>query len=474
MDSASTSVTPLKSAVSASHNDNSGVDSWLATSADWRDPAELQQAQDTTSHATTTTTTTPSPGALHSFKPRREAPGRNRKRQRRRQRQEGEAEAECERGRRWRRLDTARGNKSRTVSTRTSRSMDNDDTTSITSGLTSATSAIERREILTAVGPSKKRTGSPVRHQLTQLRYASPPLLVCQPGTGVELPPAVSVMKKSFVEAVSRNIIPWGLEDRLRAQDVDQFEASTHLLESASLARDSSYLTSLWQTVESIYDDAENAGNEHQDESMWIEVVRSVLKASHSPNLELHSIQTQSIKPSLIPRHTHLSFDKKADLALFFSPKKHDAIRRVYERRPGLALSHMMDACTSQRPVACGLEVKEQGGDYNVAVMQLGIWCAASLELVQTLFKEGGAGQGRSRTLRPMVGWTVVGHDWKLHIAWKADNGSVTLVGPWPLLTGSTINHFEILRLISLIKVVTTWQENEYWPWLRKDILDQI
>lgn len=84
-----------------------------------------------------------------------------------------------------------------------------------------------------------------------------------------------------------------------------------------------------------------------------------------------------------------------------------------------------MDASTSQRPVACGLEVKEQGGDYNVAVMQLGIWCAAGLELVRTLWEEGSNAEGRVNTLRPMVGWTVVGHDWKLHIAWKEADGSV-------------------------------------------------
>lgn len=92
--------------------------------------------------------------------------------------------------------------------------MNNDDTASIASGLTSATSsaAIDRREILTAVGPSRKRTGSPVRHQLTQLQRASPPLLICQPGSSVVLPPAVSAMKKHFVQAASRNVIPRGLE----------------------------------------------------------------------------------------------------------------------------------------------------------------------------------------------------------------------------------------------------------------------
>ncbi|KAH9207207.1 hypothetical protein DL95DRAFT_396270 [Leptodontidium sp. 2 PMI_412] len=332
-------------------SDNHSVASWLATSAAWLDPAEpqlkeqpfaLDQHNDASPATAIATTTTPSPGSLFAFVSRGRSPGRKR---RRRQGGEGDGVNECGRRRR-RRVQV------HSASTRTS-SMNNDDTASIASGLTSATSsaAIDRREILTAVGPSRKRTGSPVRHQLTQLQRASPPLLICQPGSSVVLPPAVSAMKKHFVQAASRNVIPRGLEDKLREQDDDHFEASAHLLEPVSTIRDPSYLTSLWQTVDNIYDEAENACNEHYDESMWIEVVRSVLKASHSPNLELHSMQTQSIKPSLIPRHAHLSFDKKADLALFFSPKKYPAIRRVYKCRPGLALSHMMDASTSQRPV---------------------------------------------------------------------------------------------------------------------------
>lgn len=74
---------------------------------------------------------------------------------------------------------------------------------------------------------------------------------------------------------------------------------------------------------------------------------------------------------------------KKADLALAFS-SDHPAVARalepVYKANPDLALSQMTDVYTSTVPLVCGLEVKEQGGDYNEAVLQLGIWCAAGLE----------------------------------------------------------------------------------------------
>ena len=45
-----------------------------------------------------------------------------------------------------------------------------------------------------------------------------------------------------------------------------------------------------------------------------------------------------------------------------------------------MSLSQMSDAYTSAVVLGCGIEVKESGGDYNEAVMQLGIWCAAGLE----------------------------------------------------------------------------------------------
>ena len=40
----------------------------------------------------------------------------------------------------------------------------------------------------------------------------------------------------------------------------------------------------------------------------------------------------------------------------------------------------MSDAYTRERLLACPLEVKRQGGDYNEAVCQLGVWPAAALE----------------------------------------------------------------------------------------------
>jgi hypothetical protein len=83
-------------------------------------------------------------------------------------------------------------------------------------------------------------------------------------------------------------------------------------------------------------------------------------------------------------------------------------------------MSQMQDAYTSTVPLVCGIEVKEVGGDYNEAVMQLAIWSAAGLEKLKTQ----GPNILHTETL-PSLGWTVIGHDWKLHISWKDADGRV-------------------------------------------------
>jgi hypothetical protein len=138
--------------------------------------------------------------------------------------------------------------------------------------------------------------------------------------------------------------------------------------------------------------------------------------------------QTQQIDPTLLsvlPRGS-VPFAKKADLALAFSPHNDITelgIRNFAQSYPGVSLSQMQDAYTSTVPLVCGFEVKETGGNYNEAVMQLGIWSAAGLEKIRQLKL------GRSTAhLQPFIGWTVIGHEWKLHLAWKEQNGQVVCV----------------------------------------------
>lgn len=136
--------------------------------------------------------------------------------------------------------------------------------------------------------------------------------------------------------------------------------------------------------------------------------------------------QTQSIETCLLPvlPDAPIPFAKKADLALAFCPhhpQVETVLNEVYRSQPGMSLSQMTDAYTSTVALACGIEVKETGGDYNEAVMQLGVWCAAGLEKIRSMRRAG----VEQTLLQPLLGWTVIGHEWKLHIAWKEIDGNV-------------------------------------------------
>jgi len=127
--------------------------------------------------------------------------------------------------------------------------------------------------------------------------------------------------------------------------------------------------------------------------------------------------------PTLPSSPTALS--KKADLALVISPPRYSdlTINQWRKQNPGVGLSHMSDAYTRDMLLACPLEVKRQGGDYNEAVCQLAVWSAAALEKLRVL-----ASMGRDKEMLesfPFPGWTIVGDEWQLHISWKDDSGKV-------------------------------------------------
>ncbi|KAH9205760.1 hypothetical protein DL95DRAFT_417143 [Leptodontidium sp. 2 PMI_412] len=273
------------------------------------------------------------------------------------------------------------------------------------------------------------------------------------------------------------------VQAQLLASDPDQFQALSHLFENPAIVHPASYTDRLWDVADKIYNEARRCHDNHLDESAWMKVVNNVLDSTElgeeTSMLHVHSIQTQSVDPTLLPIHTSQSFAKKADLAFAFSsdhPSVAAAIEPVQKANPDLCLSQMTDAYTSTVPLACCLEVKEQGGDYNESILQLGIWCAAGLERLRGLRTLGksDSGSGLEEELPPFLGWTVVGHDWKFHISWKDEDGNVIVLGPWRSLNAGTSSHAEILILMALIRAVKDWLEKEYWVWMCRNVLDGL
>ncbi|KAH9203980.1 hypothetical protein DL95DRAFT_471897 [Leptodontidium sp. 2 PMI_412] len=382
--------------------------------------------------------------------------------------------------------------------------------TSASSSRTTTTSSISlrNRPILNPTPPSTRhRSPSPTRKVLSQLRYATPSLRVCQPDVRVVEPSMVRELIGMLVKELTGGVIPMDLKPRLQRVEPNQFSLPSPLFETHTIQYSTTYLSNLWRTTVNIYNDARACNDDFKDENAWMTVVTSVLKSAieyidpdsdlddyEPPMLNVQSVQTQAISSSLLPTHTSTSFAKKADLALAFSlshPEVFHALEPIHTQYPDLCLSQMEDAYTMRVPLVAGVEVKERGGSYNEATVQLGVWCAAGLEKLRRLREEGHDKRTRERgeadeplrwegeaegggELPPFVGWTVVGHEWKLHVVWKDRSGNVTVLGPWRLLNAGTGSHAEILVLLALIRRVERWVRGVYWPWLRGNVLDGL
>ncbi|KAH8723058.1 hypothetical protein GQ44DRAFT_774340 [Phaeosphaeriaceae sp. PMI808] len=244
----------------------------------------------------------------------------------------------------------------------------------------------------------------------------------------------------------------------------------------------STELEILWRKV---HHQAKDCFNEHKDESVWVEVVKTVWRAVTADSewniasawsmLELNSIQTQHIDPSLLPisKSTSLPFIKKADLAVAFSHNHLEIGATINEVRStwnNFGLSQMTDAYTQTVPLQCGFEVKERGGDSNEADMQLGLWSSAGLQLLQLQYSMVGS----LGMVLPFVGVTVVGHEWRIHITWKDQDGCVFNVSRWRDLVLSTASEPEIVVLFRLLRRICDYLTKTYWPWLSECILKPL
>ena len=114
------------------------------------------------------------------------------------------------------------------------------------------------------------------------------------------------------------------------------------------------------------------------------------------------------------------------------------------------------DPYTANTLLFCPLEIKKPDGNFQEAQLQISIWMASVLAHLDTLKLKNQSTQ----SLPLVFGWTVVGHQWCLHMAWREDDGSVNIAGPFPhLVVGTTcltmvqtIHFFNTSLLTSLKK----------------------
>lgn len=112
----------------------------------------------------------------------------------------------------------------------------------------------------------------------------------------------------------------------------------------------------------------------------------------------------------------------------------------------------MSDAYTSLLVLPCGMEVKETGGDMNEALVQLAVWTAAGLEKLRSLIKPDEVTE-----LLPLLGITVVGHEWRIHLSWKI------------LSSGETVRSIYGLEQKLLANIHSSlWDHTHYWQAVRQ------
>lgn len=137
--------------------------------------------------------------------------------------------------------------------------------------------------------------------------------------------------------------------------------------------------------------------------------------------------QTQAINPEVLPiTPKNYRVQKKADYAFSFhrnTPQISDLYDQLYLEGLGDRISHTTDANTKRLALFSGIEVKQENGGKDEALAQLAIWLAAGLENVRRLGELGQEQQYLDEELHPVIGWTVIGHDWYTYIAYRVNQG---------------------------------------------------
>ncbi|KAK5257397.1 hypothetical protein LTR16_000783 [Cryomyces antarcticus] len=308
-----------------------------------------------------------------------------------------------------------------------------EDVLSETSSVSSA-SPLSQRPKLKPKAISERlsnRSPSPTRKQLFLLERASPSIKIRQPGTDVPYMRGVVELRNALGKEFGAAIIPACLKDRVRDADLDGFDIiPTYAFNTSYSATEET--ERLWKSVQDIQDSARK--------------------------------QTQGIESSLLPTQISGSpFAKKADFVFGFSPDQTD-VKALYERwairHPGVSMSHMQDAYTSSLLLSYAIELKEPSGDQSEASIQLAVYHTALLQKMRDLAQISGS----TEPVPALLGWTVVGHEWKPHITSMLEDGNIICQGPFENLLAGTSSYRAIFSLLDLVKRSCKTLEDVVWP----------
>ncbi|KAE8323647.1 hypothetical protein BDV39DRAFT_181838 [Aspergillus sergii] len=201
----------------------------------------------------------------------------------------------------------------------------------------------------------------------------------------------------------------------------------------------------LWKTITEILSEARASSRYQKDASAWcIKVVYPMLHLAFKGSmLKAENVQSQTINPELLPiMPKDYRVQKKCDYTFYY----HEDLEQVSDIYDALTcagvgdiLSQTTDSSTKRRLLFSGLEVKHENGGKDEALAQLATWIVAGMENTRKLWNQPSEEVHSYRDLPPMIGWTVVGHDWFTWVTFGATNN-----GTDRLVCNSTSTRFEL------------------------------
>ncbi|KAE8381618.1 hypothetical protein BDV26DRAFT_289258 [Aspergillus bertholletiae] len=202
----------------------------------------------------------------------------------------------------------------------------------------------------------------------------------------------------------------------------------------------------MWNELEEIRLDARHCDIYGKDENAWcLDVVQPILRTptNDTPKLQLTSVY--AIATNRYGSFTH-------DYALSFScrdPEVSNLYERVSLGGHGYSISQTTDAFNKRTILFSGVEVKPDDGGKKEALAQLAIWLSANLEKMRRLGELVKRPLDVTDWLLATIGYTVVGHDWHVYIAYRIGD-EVHVVGPISAVLADTRSTYGILKLRDL------------------------
>ncbi|RYN88171.1 hypothetical protein AA0119_g12103 [Alternaria tenuissima] len=354
--------------------------------------------------------------------------------------------------------------------------------------------------------PTKVRANSPVRELRDIYRFATPPLKYTTSADENTPQSVLDMIHRLPLHGVG--VIPDSLKETIKAtlpfEDVPDYAFRT------SKTSDKFADQNLWRIAANTLDRAKSCFIDNEPEAPWLSIANKFLEEVFAqPELEgmlcVKDVQYSDINSATLLPHVHNTAipTKKADLAVAISahaPATAPVYTALRTSDPTMRLSQMSETSVSRLALPGCVEVGESGKSYLEASLQRGVWCFAGLAKLDELKvrsrtanretptparsgqipASGGDGYtieadnsvpgahaaavdgSRAEEILPIFGWTAIGMDWKLHIAYRDRNDDgVVILGP--LDSGGLGSAMAFFKLFETATVLARWAKDKYW-----------